>query len=162
MPHSNENCQSAKQFSDRKKRLTLKKGYKDKKDKKTNEIKDLNDQIAKLNEELRQKEEELNRINKQELKKFANIYNNNELLSEIFSLGSQTTYSATALNDLRDLCDNGINDDINNLPDIIEELCEIDKRINDEVEHTNSVGDLLDKLGSIVSLSPKGDDENGN
>lgn len=79
----------------------------------------------------------------------------------MFNLGTSTTYSLNIINDLELTCKNGINDDIKNVSNIIDQLYDIDNRINEEVKHTNCAGDLLDRFGSMISLPTKGDDDNG-
>lgn len=158
---SKENCQTHKQFSARKKRLTLKREFDNKKQLKMNEITDIDEQIDKLKSLKEQKQNELNEIDEEAYQKFANIYNDKELLSEMFNLGTSTTYSLNIINDLEITCKNGINDDIKNVSNIIDQLYDIDNRINEEVKHTNCAGDLLDRFGSMISLPTKGDDDNG-
>lgn len=162
MSPTNENRQTFKQYTARKKRLIIQKEFGNQKNSKKNEIIDLDKQILKLSEQKKKKEKELNEIDDQEFKKFANIFNNKELLNEMFHLGANTRFPTSILNDLENACINGIKDDINNVSDVIKKLCELDSQIFDEVSHTNCAGDILDKLGSLISLPEKEvDDNNG-
>lgn len=143
--------QTHKEFKERDKRLKIKQSYVDQENAKLNEIKDIDDEIKKLESIRKQKSKEYNDISSRKLKELSKIYNNKTLLKRIKELALQTTYSHSNIEDIEKIGDLGINSDNVNW-DIIEKITLAEESINDEIKHTNYIGDILDEFGSVIKL----------
>jgi len=148
---ANDITQTHKEFKERNKRLKIKQSYIDQENIKLNEIQDIDNEIKRLESIKKQKRKEYNDISSKKLKELSKIYNNKTLLKRIKELALETTYSHSNIEDIEKFGDLGINsDDVN--WDIIEKITLAEESINDEIKHTNCIGDILDEFGSVVKL----------
>lgn len=153
--------QTANQYHKRKKRISKKNDYDTKKNILANDIVDLKNQIENLNQKLNEKIEERNRVEERELSDLMNVYNDKELLDEIINLAKETTFSASNIEDMKNKCNKGINEDNITLEDI-EKLSQMDQRINQEIKHTNSISDFISTFGEKIDISNGKKEENTN
>lgn len=157
--------QTHKEFVERNKRLGKKQTSDSRKEEKLNEIKDIEDiiterknEIKKLRHDQEVKKREYNEIHKSSLQQFSCIYNNPDLIMRIIELAKQTTYSDTSIKDIENSCSNGINED--NIDwDTIEKITLAEKRIIQEIPHTNIVSDFFDRFGNSVGLPSEEDND---
>lgn len=148
--------QTHKEFKERDKRLKIKQSYVDQENAKLNEIKDIEDEIKKLKSIKKEKRKEYNDISTKKIKELSKIYNSKDLLNKIVELASHTTCSRSNIEDIKKMGELGINIDNVNL-DILEKITLAEEIINDEIKHTNYIGDILDEFGSVIKL-PGGKD----
>lgn len=154
--------QSAKQYNERKKRINRKNRYDTHITKVSNEITDLNTQIERLEQLKKEKLEERNVIEENELSDLMNQYNNKELLEDIFNLAKKTTFSTTTIFEIENKCQNGINEDNITLEDI-NTIYQIEMKINMEIPKTNAITDLMDNFGNNLDLEKEREEKtNGN
>lgn len=97
---SKDKTQSHHQYKQRKKRLEIKKEYDDKLEKNSNEIKSIDDEIARLTLLKSEKTNERNEIKNEEFQKLASCYNNKAVIQEIVRLGRNTTFSRSVIDDI--------------------------------------------------------------
>ena len=82
-------------------------------------------------------------------------------MTEIVNYASQTTFSRSILEDIKNTCGYGINEDNVDLS-LIEKISLAEEKINKEVRHTNFIGDILAEVGHNTKFPSEGDDLNGN
>lgn len=143
--------QTHKEFKERDKRLKIKQSFDEQENSKLNEIKDIEDEIKKLESIKKEKSKEYNDISSQKLKKLSKVYNDKELLERITELAEHTTFSNSNIEDIKKMVESGINSDNVNL-EIIEKITLAEESINDEIRHTNYIGDILDRFGGTIKL----------
>lgn len=148
---SEDILQTHKEFKDRKKRLETKRSYDDRENQKLNEIQDIENKIEKLKAKKEEKSKEYNEIQIEKLENLSMIYNDNKLLKEIVNYAEHTTYSHTNLEDIKDLCKHGINEDEINL-EILDKIFFAEERINKEIHHTNCFSDFLNNFGECIEF----------
>ena len=157
---SKDKTQSHHQYKQRKKRLEIKKEYDDKLEKNSNEIKSIDDEIARLTLLKSEKTNERNEIKNEEFQKLASCYNNKAVIQEIVRLGRNTTFSRSVIDDIEKRCINGINiDDVNF--DFLEKITLVDETINQQLSHTNIIWDIFSDFGCEIRFPGEEDEENG-
>ncbi len=149
---SKDKTQSHHQYKQRKKRLEIKKEYDDKLEKNSNEIKSIDDEIARLTLLKSEKTNERNEIKNEEFQKLASCYNNKAVIQEIVRLGRNTTFSRSVIDDIE-------NDDVNF--DFLEKITLVDETINQQLSHTNMIWDILSDFGCEIRFPGEEDEENG-
>lgn len=148
---TNEMFQNYNEYNKRKKRIDIFQSYKDQTDHNLNEIKDIDEEIKLLELKKKKKLKEFNDYDEEKLKEFSAMYNNKELLSQIVEFAKLTTYSRSVLEDIKPLCETGINsDDIN--WDLLKKIIYAEETINKELKHTNRFNDILNNLGNSIKL----------
>lgn len=152
--------QSHKEYSNRVKRIELKKHYDKMHNTKLNEIKDLDDEIERLTKIKDQRLKEANEISEAAFQALSKTYNNPDLISNIIEYASYTTFSRSNLEDIKK-CQNGINIDDIKL-DLLEKISSAERQINEEIAHTNLFSDFLEKIGDGIKFPGEEDDEYGN
>lgn len=158
---SNDKCQTHKQFSQRRQRVEAAEKYNVKINYVRNEIQDINKEIERLNEQKKQKQDELNQITDEKFHDLMPLYNNDQLMKEILSFGRETTFSHSLVDELANKFSHSINED-NATQSDIDTIVAIEVTINKEIPHTNRFMDILDVFGSKIEIANKEGKSNEN
>ena len=148
---TNENSQTSKQFTNRKKRIKTKIELDNKKSKLINNISHIDIKIDSLQKEKEENIERVNKIETEELNELMKQYNDSELLNEIFTYAKLTTFSSSTINEIEQKCKLGFNSDNISLEDL-HKIYQMDVKINEEIKHTNKINDIITDFGNIIEI----------
>lgn len=151
--------QSHKEFVDRQKRLAIAETFDKKSDEQKNIIKDIDDEIDDLKKKIeklkiqkKEEEEKCSNIKAQKLETMISIYNNPSILKSIMNYGHRTTYSKSNLAELEVFSERGFLNDDDFSIESMEKLIAVEKRINEDIPHTNVFFDIMNNLGNKIKF----------
>ena len=150
----NEKCQTHKQYRERQGRINIEKKYEKKRIENENEIHDLELQAEQIRSKIEQKRAEGNELKKEEYESLMKVYNNEELLQEIFDIGGKTTFSSKIIRELSQKTEKGFNED-NITIDDLEKIYQLENKIQKEIGHTNIFQDVIGGFGEMIDLGDK-------
>lgn len=118
----------------------------------------INQRRADLKRELEKLDNDGKEIEKEIQNTQCDIYNDKEVLDELQELGSQTTFSKTMLNELKNKYPNGVNvDDIES--GCLNIFFELDKVINREIPRASCISELFSNVGDKFDFNDEEGDE---